>query len=129
MITPEHFKRATGREPENDDLERCNCQQSGEIGHTACGWDNEQDLPVFMTGRSNNIRYYRPEAMVSFRVNLGSVTLPVVIGPMKVLVPVHAFHLIVDKFLFSTEGMGMLTMWRVNERALLSDLRERGWID
>jgi hypothetical protein len=48
-ITAERFKLATGREPERDDLERCNCERAGEIGHWACGWDTEHDLPMFMT--------------------------------------------------------------------------------
>lgn len=50
MITAEQFKQATGHEPVQDDLERCNCPKAGEIGHLSCGWDEEKNLPQFMTG-------------------------------------------------------------------------------
>lgn len=49
MITREKFIQATGHEPENDDLERSNCTKAGELGHFSCGWDEEEDLPRFMT--------------------------------------------------------------------------------
>lgn len=49
-ITREHFLAATGREPELDDLERCNCQQVGEFGHYACGWCDDCNLPRFACG-------------------------------------------------------------------------------
>ncbi len=48
-ITAEQFKEATGHEPVNDDLERCNCPRAGLIGHLCCGWDYEENLPRFMT--------------------------------------------------------------------------------
>lgn len=48
MITREKFVERVGREPHDDDLERCNCKQAGEIGHWFCGWDEEADLPRFM---------------------------------------------------------------------------------
>lgn len=58
-ITPEIFKAATGRDPENDDLERCNCTKSGELGHFFCGWNTEKNLPQFMTEpRINSPTYY-----------------------------------------------------------------------
>jgi hypothetical protein len=46
-ITAKRFTAATGVTPENDDLERCNCKQAGEIGHWFCGWDSARNLPVF----------------------------------------------------------------------------------
>lgn len=46
-ITRKHFRAATGRAPEDDDLERSNCLKAGELGHWCCGWDHELDLPVF----------------------------------------------------------------------------------
>lgn len=49
MITREKFKEATGLEPEQDDLDRCNCTQAGELGHFFCGWNEEKNLPRFMT--------------------------------------------------------------------------------
>jgi len=50
MITAEKFKEATGFEPENDDLERCNCTEAGKLGHHYCGWCDEHNKPVFMCG-------------------------------------------------------------------------------
>lgn len=49
-ITAEYFKEATGYEPTNDDLERCNCDKAGEPGHFGCGWCEEKNLPYFMVG-------------------------------------------------------------------------------
>jgi len=46
-ITRENFIEATGREPEQDDLERCNCDKAGEVGHMFCGWDYTLNKPVF----------------------------------------------------------------------------------
>jgi len=50
-ITREKFIAATGFEPEQDDLERCNCPDAGKIGHYLCGWDDETDRPRFITGK------------------------------------------------------------------------------
>jgi len=46
-ITREKFIKATGREPEKDDLERCNCPYFGHIVHTHCGWNYETNKPQF----------------------------------------------------------------------------------
>ncbi len=48
MITREKFVERVGREPDQDDLERCNCPEAGQIGHYVCGWDDEEDLPRFI---------------------------------------------------------------------------------
>jgi hypothetical protein len=50
QITAEAFLTATGREPENDDLERANCPLAGESGHYYCGWDRAQNRPAYETG-------------------------------------------------------------------------------
>ena len=50
MITREQFIAATGRAPQNDDLERCNCPRAGQLGHWGCGWNKARDLPQFMVG-------------------------------------------------------------------------------
>lgn len=50
MIDRKRFVEATGREPEQDDLERCNCPDAGAIGHLCCGWDNAADKPQFEIG-------------------------------------------------------------------------------
>ena len=54
MITREMFKEATGIEPSNDDLERCNCQKT-EPEHTLCGWNHKENKPVFMVGHISHI--------------------------------------------------------------------------
>ena len=51
MITEELFKQYVGREPQDDDLDRCNCNNAGKAGHNMCGWNNKQNLPVFMVGK------------------------------------------------------------------------------
>lgn len=47
-ITREDFIAAVGREPVDDDLDRCNCLAAGTVGHYMCGWDLEANLPVFL---------------------------------------------------------------------------------
>lgn len=47
-ITAEYFEKHVGYPPDQDDLERCNCGKSGELGHFHCGWDFDQNLPQFM---------------------------------------------------------------------------------
>lgn len=46
-MTKDEFYAATGHMPENDDLERANCEQAGMVGHTSCGVC-EHGLPVFL---------------------------------------------------------------------------------
>lgn len=47
-ITRELFTKVVGVAPEQDDLERCNCKQVGELGHTLCGWCDVCNKPRFM---------------------------------------------------------------------------------
>lgn len=47
VITAKRFKAATGVDPEQDDLERCNCTEAGNLLHQFCGWDNERNKPNF----------------------------------------------------------------------------------
>jgi len=47
-ITAELFKQYVGREPEEDDLERCNCEKAGQAGHMMCGWNSKANLPIYM---------------------------------------------------------------------------------
>lgn len=49
-ITVEMFKEATGYDPIQDDLERCNCEHAGTQGHSQCGWNKALNMPVFMVG-------------------------------------------------------------------------------
>ena len=51
-ITVEMFKKFTGREPVDDDLERCNCKKVGKPGHMQCGWNSVLNLPRFEVGDS-----------------------------------------------------------------------------
>lgn len=46
-ITESRFKEATGRSPQEDDLERCNCKYQGALGHYMCGWNYEREHPKF----------------------------------------------------------------------------------
>ena len=45
--TEADFVKATGRNPENDDLDRANCKEAGNPSHKSCGVC-EHGLPVFM---------------------------------------------------------------------------------
>lgn len=51
-ITAEYFKACTGYGPIDDDLERCNCDKAGQIGHELCGWDKNRNMPNFLVGFS-----------------------------------------------------------------------------
>jgi hypothetical protein len=46
-ITKKKFKAAMGRDPVQDELERCNCAAAGRIGHWGCGWCEEHNKPMF----------------------------------------------------------------------------------
>jgi hypothetical protein len=52
-ITRDRFFAATGREPMQDDLDRCNCRLAGRHGHTCCGWNETLDKPQFDVGPVN----------------------------------------------------------------------------
>lgn len=39
------FEKRTGRPPQDDDLERVNCDEAGSPGHTQCGWCGKHDAP------------------------------------------------------------------------------------
>lgn len=49
-ITEEIFIKATGAKPDNDDLDRCNCQKAGQFGHFSCGWCERCKQPRFSCG-------------------------------------------------------------------------------
>jgi hypothetical protein len=36
-VNADDFKKSTGYEATQDDLERANCDKAGQIGHQACG--------------------------------------------------------------------------------------------
>ena len=45
-MTADEFIKATGNISENDDLERANCSEAGQVGHHGCGVC-EHGKPVF----------------------------------------------------------------------------------
>lgn len=49
-IMAEEFAAVVGRAPERDDLERCNCEIVGTVGHMSCGWCFDCNLPRFECG-------------------------------------------------------------------------------
>lgn len=49
-MSAEEFESIVGYAPVDDDLERCNCQRAGEIGHSSCGWNKKLNRPMFMGG-------------------------------------------------------------------------------
>ena len=53
-ITKEKFIECMKRDPELDDLDRCNCEKAGEIRHKDCGWCIMCDQPVFECGHHIN---------------------------------------------------------------------------
>jgi hypothetical protein len=50
QVTRERFIAGVGHEPQNDDLERCNCPAAGTPGHQNCGWCGSCEKPRFMCG-------------------------------------------------------------------------------
>ncbi len=50
-ITPEQFQAMTGRAPVQDDLDRCNCPEAGQLGHLSCGVCPTHKLPQFECAR------------------------------------------------------------------------------
>lgn len=70
-ITREKFIAATGSEPKQDDLERCNCDKAGQFTHTMCGWNEEFDLPQFMVGIIGyEVVKERRERLLEFKASL-----------------------------------------------------------
>lgn len=61
-ITVERFTQAVGRPPQDDDMDRCNCDFVGVTGHGSCGWDEEQNLPRFMVGGDRDLLKFVPAA-------------------------------------------------------------------
>jgi hypothetical protein len=49
-ITRRIFFQATGRLPQDDDLQRCNCKKAGEPMHLSCGWCDKHGVPIFECG-------------------------------------------------------------------------------
>lgn len=47
-MNAKEFKKLTGHVPEQDDLERANCEDAGFMGHHYCGVCAECEQPSFM---------------------------------------------------------------------------------
>jgi hypothetical protein len=50
IITAQRFFAATGNWPEQDDLERANCNARNSVDHTFCGWCEKHDKPRSQCG-------------------------------------------------------------------------------
>ena len=48
VVTKKKFKAAMGRDPIQDELERCNCALGGSTGHWGCGWCEECNKPRYV---------------------------------------------------------------------------------
>jgi len=46
-ITKNIFRTKMGYDPEDDDLDRCNCKEAGNLGHECCGWCKIHDKPMY----------------------------------------------------------------------------------
>lgn len=55
-MSAEEFEAKTGYTPEQDDLERVNCEEAGTIGHQSCGWCEICDRPRFECGHFLPVR-------------------------------------------------------------------------
>ena len=49
-VTAAKFKEMTGLDPQEDDLERCNCPKAGSWGHRQCGVCRKHNKPRFICG-------------------------------------------------------------------------------
>lgn len=52
MMDAQEFEKRAGYAPEQDDLERVNCDKAGQLGHLSCGWCARHDAPMFECGCS-----------------------------------------------------------------------------
>lgn len=60
MIDEAQFKKLTGIDARDDDLERVNCDRAGQPGHTHCGL-NKYGMPALMGSRVKPLNYKEPE--------------------------------------------------------------------
>lgn len=54
MLSEEDFFEMTGHESQQDDMERVNCENPGQVGHSQCGICSEHQKPRFICGCSKN---------------------------------------------------------------------------
>lgn len=46
-MTVHEFEQHTGRKPQQDDMERVNCQTVGQPSHQCCGWNHRSKRPFY----------------------------------------------------------------------------------
>jgi len=75
-ITKKKFRAAMGRDPQQDELDRCNCAAAGTVGHWGCGWCEEHNKPRFSCAclqRQMGTHLPRPPAVtLAVPVRMGS---------------------------------------------------------
>lgn len=54
-ITAKHFEKSVGCKPQDDDLTRSNCKETG-LMHSMCGWDIDRDMPNFIPGKAHYLK-------------------------------------------------------------------------
>lgn len=75
IVTEELFEQLVGCKPIEDDLERCNCEKAGSVGHQSCGWNAETNLPVFMGSMAQPMAdIHAATAAKMFNVDIANVT-------------------------------------------------------
>lgn len=52
-VDADTYTAATGRPPQDDDLDRANCPKAGDLGHLACGWDATRNVPKTVAMTTN----------------------------------------------------------------------------
>lgn len=57
-IDADTYTAATGRPPQDDDLDRANCDRAGDLGHLACGWDTTRNIPGYAAA-TTSVRHAR----------------------------------------------------------------------
>ena len=54
QVTAKQFEEMTGFKPEDDDLDRTNCEKAGGITHTMCGVCQKCRKPRFVCGHPHD---------------------------------------------------------------------------
>lgn len=62
-VTASEYEAAVGNAPVDDDLERVNCKNAGEMGHDYCGWCPKCNKPRFICGHVHRLYTSRIETL------------------------------------------------------------------
>lgn len=57
-VDADTYTAATGRPPQDDDLDRANCDRAGDFGHITCGWDTTRNIPGYAAA-TTSVRHAR----------------------------------------------------------------------